>query len=80
MKGAEQLARRGRPLAPRGSGRASGETRARGQKGSLPRSMRSAGLGGGEVHACAAAPPATARGYEQCCFLPALCNVRLSAT
>lgn len=32
MKGAEQLARRGRPLAQRGSGRASGETRARGQR------------------------------------------------
>lgn len=32
MKGAEQLAKRGRPLAPRGSGRASGETRARGQR------------------------------------------------
>lgn len=35
MKGAEQLARRGRPLAQRGSGRASGETRARGQRAPL---------------------------------------------
>lgn len=32
MKGAEQLARRGRPLARRGSGRASGETQAPGQR------------------------------------------------
>lgn len=32
MKGAEQLARRGRPLAGRGSGRASRETRAQGQR------------------------------------------------
>lgn len=35
MKGAEQLVRRGRPLAQRGSRRASGETGARGQRASF---------------------------------------------
>lgn len=36
MKGAEQLARRGRPLARGGSGRASGETEAPGQRAPFP--------------------------------------------
>lgn len=49
-------------------------------KGSLPGSLRSAGLCGGEITACAAAPIATAPSDEQYCFLPALSNVCLSAT
>ena len=60
MKGAEQLARRGSPLAHRGFGEGEWGDQGARAKGSLPRSLRFAGLGGGEVNTCAAASAATA--------------------
>lgn len=62
MKGAEQLARRGRPLAQRGSGRASGETRARGQRAPFLAGCGLQALAAARSSACAAAPAATAPG------------------
>ena len=60
MKGAEQLARPGRLLARRGPGKASGETRARGQRAPFLQACGLQASVGGEVSACAAAPAATA--------------------
>lgn len=60
MKGAEQLARRGRPLAQRGSGRVSGETRARGQRAFFLAACSLQGPSRDKVSASVTAPAATA--------------------
>lgn len=59
-EGSRPISKAREPAGPQGFGEGEWGDRGARAKGSLPRSLRFAGLGGGEVNACAAAPAATA--------------------